>query len=195
MPMNLETFTALLREIERNSKTIVTVVPEDKEIINIDLNTRKIELSKSSQYKDFLSVNEDHQAETLYFKCPRYFDGVDLMGTALVVEYTNANGNSFVAPIMVRDVTSQPGYIIFGWNIHGNATAAAGKIKFAFRFFTVDATAAELTYSLRTQATEGTILYGVDSSAITEEIKLGSTAFQALLEAVTEKSLVYWTNL
>jgi len=68
-----------------------------------------------------------------------------------VVEYTNANNDSRVSPILVKDVTSEPGYIIFGWCIHGDATRKSGTIKFAIRFYAVNLEQKTFIYSLRTQ--------------------------------------------
>lgn len=123
-----QAFLDLLTEVQHNSRTMVYVPPSDpSKIINIDLDTRTIDL-KNSPYKDFLSVNKEHYAETLYFKVPRYFDNVDLNGMALVIEYVNAKGVSYVSPILVKDIITYPGYILFGWCIHGNATAASGNL-------------------------------------------------------------------
>lgn len=185
----------VIAEAERNNVELQRFTARMKDIVNVDLHERKIELNKSSSYKNFLSVDHDHYAETVYFKCARYFDGVDLMKAALVVEYVNAEGKSYVSPILVRDITTFPNEILFGWNIHGNATSAAGKIKFAFRFFMIDLAKEEMVYSLRTQAAESQILYGVDASEVLEETHLTSTPFEELMASVVEKSLIYWTNL
>ncbi len=83
---------------------------------------------------------------------------------ALVVEYVNAKGESYISPILTRDTTTFPGYILFGWCIHGNATSAAGNVSFAIRFFQVDVATHTLVYSLRTKAVTGKILYGVQTT-------------------------------
>jgi hypothetical protein len=55
------------------------VAPAEKDkIVNVDLDTREIQLVNSA-YRSFLSIRKEHYAETIYFKVPRYFDGVDLM--------------------------------------------------------------------------------------------------------------------
>jgi hypothetical protein len=49
-------------------------------------------------------VKQDHNAETIYFKADRYFDGVDLSTTTCVVQYLNAstdtkkNGYIYLVP-------------------------------------------------------------------------------------------------
>lgn len=186
---------AVIAEAERTHTVLKRYTAQMKDIVNVDLHERKIELSKSSSYKNFLSVDHDHYAETIYFRCARYFDGVDLMKAALVVEYVNAAGESHVSPILIRDITTFPNEILFGWNIHGNATNTAGKIRFAFRFFMIDLAKEEIVYSLRTQAAESQILYGVEANEILEETHLTSTPFEELMASVVEKSLIYWTDL
>jgi len=173
---------ALLAELQENSKTIVTVVPSDAEIINVDLDKRLIQLD-SSAYSKFLSVAHDHYAETIYFRVPRYFDGVDLLRMCCVMEYTNAANESRVSPILVKDVTSDPGYIIFGWCIHGDATKKSGTIKFAIRFYAVNLEKQNFIYSLRTQQALGRILYGVEEAVVDEE-KLHSSPTYNIVQAL-----------
>ena len=72
-----QAFLDLLTEIQHHSRTMVYVPPsEPSRIINVNLETREIDL-KNSPYREFLSINKDHYAETLFFKVPRYFDNVD----------------------------------------------------------------------------------------------------------------------
>ena len=60
--------------------------------VNVNLATRTIDLS-SGGYKDFLSVEKDHRAETIYFEVPRFFDDVDLTSKNIIIEYQNKDGN------------------------------------------------------------------------------------------------------
>lgn len=191
--LGYDAVVALLAELQENSKTIVTIVPSDAEIIDVDLDKREI-LIKDSSYSNFLSVAHDHYAETIYFKCPRYFDGVDLLRMCCVVEYVNADGDSRVTPILVKDITSQPGYIIFGWCIHGDATRKAGTIKFAIRFFAINMESRNFIYSLRTQQALGKVMYGMNEAEASEE-KLHSNPVYDMVQALQEKSLIYWTNM
>lgn len=183
--------TALLVELQANTKTIVTVVPSDAEIVDVDLNARLIELDKSA-YSRFLSVARDHYAETIYFKVPRYYDGVDLSRMACVVEYVNAKGDNRISPIIVKDIITDPDYLIFGWCIHGDATRKAGTIKFAIRFYSIDLETKEFIYSLRTQQASGKILHGMDDSAAKEE-SLFSEPLQQIVSALQDASMIYWT--
>lgn len=183
----------LLKAMAENSRTIVTVVPPDTEIVNIDLNTREIQLG-SSAHSDFISVAREHYAETIYFRVPRYFDGVDLLRMSVVVEYVNAAGESRMAPILVEDVTSEPGYIIFGWCIHGDATRVAGNLKFAIRFYSINLNTNEFVYSLRTLPAIGKIMYGTPDD-FEEQESLYSEELQQIIESLKQKSMIYWTNV
>lgn len=191
--LNYDAFVALLAELQENSKTIVTVVPSDAHMVEVDLDRREILLGQSV-YSKFLSVAHDHYAETIYFKVPRYFDGVDLLRMCCVVEYVNAEGDSRVSPILVKDVTSAPGYIIMGWCIHGDATRKSGSVKFALRFYAINLETQQFIYSLRTQQAVGKIMYGVEEADTSEE-KLHSEPLYNIVQAFQEKSLIYWTNM
>ena len=69
-----ESYENLLYDLQKNNKTplITHLLPKDNQIHVIDMNTRTIDVPQ------FLSVRFDHNAEVIYFKCARYFEGVDL---------------------------------------------------------------------------------------------------------------------
>lgn len=196
--MNEQAFFELLCDIQEHSKTLVCNASVDpNKIVNVDLNKREIEILKSA-YGSFLSIRKEHYAETVYFKMPRYYDGVDLMTMALVIEYVNAKGNSYVSPVLIRDTTTFPGYILFGWNIHGNATEASGNVQFAIRAFQIDLSNHNITYSLRTKPATGKILYGVkgqvgDPNA--EEGFLNNYALDEVIASIAEHTTLVWDNL
>lgn len=188
-----EQVTSLLLELQANTKTITTLIPSNAEIVNVDLNTRTIDLA-STGYSKFLSVAREHYAETIYFKVPRYFDGVDLSQMACVIEYINANNDNRISPILVKDILSIPGYMILGWCIHGEATRKAGTIKFAIRFYSIDQNTKEFVYSLRTQLASGKILYGMDEESAQEE-SLFSQPIYDIISALQDASMIYWTSV
>ena len=164
-------------------------------MINVNLDTREIEL-KNSIYKEFLSVDKDHYAETLYFTVPRYYDDVDLMRMALVVEYVNAKGDSYIAPILTRDMRSCPGYIIFGWNLHGNATIAAGTLNFAFRFYSIDTETHQIQYSLCTKPAAGKIATGIQTKdAKAENGLVNGYALDEVIDEIHKNTIMWWNNL
>jgi hypothetical protein len=58
-----------------------------------------------SEFKDFLSVEKDHRAETIYFRVNRFHDVNDLGKIACVIEYINAVGESRIYPVIWKCVT------------------------------------------------------------------------------------------
>ena len=194
--VNEEAFLNLLIEVQNSAHTLAFAGHYDtSKIINVNLETREIELSKSP-YKKFISVSDDHYADTLYFRMPRFYDNVDLMSMALVVEYVNANGEGYISPIVVKDIASEPGYIIFGWCVHGNAAIAAGTLKFAFHLFQIDLNTHEIVYSLRTQAATGRIVLGL--KALTKEYETGllnTYSLDEVIAGLVQNTTLWWTNL
>ena len=63
---------------------LVHLLPSDNQIIDIDLSQRLIVAPH------FLSVQYDHNAEVVYFKCDRYYDTMDLTNTVCLIQYKNA---------------------------------------------------------------------------------------------------------
>ena len=53
-------------------------IPLDEPIININADTRQIELTKEFGKTQLLAVENDHLAETIYFQIDRYFGLQDL---------------------------------------------------------------------------------------------------------------------
>lgn len=132
-----------------------TILPLDEDPFVIDANTRTITVPKSFR-DNGISVQGDEAAETIYFKIDRFFDATDLDMMDIYIQWRSSevdeNGKPVekVSPIWVKDIESQPGYIIFGWAISSKATAVEGKIQFSVRFFKYDEEEERLTYSLAT---------------------------------------------
>ena len=159
-------------ESQTDGRVLYGVCPERTPLIDVDLDSRTILISEQPAYKDFLSVEKDHLAETIFFKVPRYFDDVDLNYQTAVVEYTNAANESHISPILFKDITSYPGYMILGWVIQGAATQVPGTLKFALRFYHMAQDEDKnyyYAYNLRTQAVTTKILYGLSQLNLTPE--------------------------
>lgn len=156
-----------LKHIQNNQGKEVTKIPSTEPFIEINLDSREVKLPLELQ--DFLSIEKDHRAETIFFRVDRYFDDVDLTTTTIVVEYVNAIGQSRIYPVILQDWTSQPGKILFGWCLGKQATRYAGTIKFAVHFYSVDQEKHMFTYSLNTLPAEGTILYGISGDTAEED--------------------------
>jgi hypothetical protein len=75
-------YLELLHKVQDpNRQDTIIQLPPDEPIYEIDLNTRSISAPK------ILSVEYDHNAETIYFSVDRFYDNVDLSTMFCVVEY------------------------------------------------------------------------------------------------------------
>lgn len=129
MITNSEEYLDFLTKIENGTPTYELRIPSDEPIYEVDLNTRVINAPK------FLSVETDHDAELIYFSIDRYFENVDLLTCAGLVLFKNAKNEEYAYLIPAYDVVTEPGKIIFGWNIQGAVTKYSGNVQFAFKFF------------------------------------------------------------
>lgn len=132
-----------------------TILPLDEEPFVIDADTRTITVPKA--FKDNgISVQGDEVAEILYFKINRYFDATDLDMMDIYIQWRSTavdeDGKQVegISVPWVKDIESQPGYIIFGWPLSSKITAKEGKVQFAVRFYKYDKEQEKLTYSLST---------------------------------------------
>lgn len=116
-----------------------TMLPLDEEHFEINTNTRAITVPTSFK-KNGIAVQGDELAEIVYFKVDRYFDYIDLNNTNIFIQWEapkNAEGKVVrgVSPEYVRDISSEPGKLIFGWAISEDITRTAGALKVSVRFF------------------------------------------------------------
>lgn len=157
----------LLWSIQRKApNTKAQLYPDKDQIFEVDLNTRTISVP------EFLSVSKDHVAETVYFKIDRFYENVDLATKVGIIQYKNASGEEYVYPIPYYDLltyatwndelkTNNGSKMLLPWCIQGPATAAAGEIQFAIRFFQLN-TNKEIIYDLNTLPAKSKILEGQD---------------------------------
>ena len=128
-----------------------------EEPFEIDANTRTIKLPNNNYT---YAVSGDNLAETIYFSIDRYFDNEDL-NTHNIAVLSSINGKKFQTPIEVKDITSVPNKIIFGWPIGKTITKqTSGTLEFSIRFYTVKGT--EVDYSLNTLPAHITIKNSLD---------------------------------
>ena len=140
-----------LNEISRR----YTILPLDEEVFTIDANARTITVPPSF-VKNGIGVQGDEVAEIVYFKINRFFDAIDLDTKDIYIQWRSAavdeKGNPIegVSVPWVKDVESEPGFIIFGWPLSSKITQKAGNIQFAVRFYEFNEDTDTLTYSLST---------------------------------------------
>lgn len=161
-----EYFAKLYQIQDNNLPTIALLLPSDETIYNVDLNSRMIEAP------EFLSTETDHFAETIYFKVDRYFDNMDLTKTVCIIQYENdsavnadgdpAGGFAYLVPFYDITHFEEENKILIPWAIGGPATAAAGNVTFAIRFYKFNAEGTSLTYNLNTLPATSKILHGMN---------------------------------
>lgn len=165
--------------------------------IKVDLDSREIILP--DEYATFLSIEKDHRAENLFFLVDRYYEDVDLFQTSCVVEYINAAGQARVYPITLYDKDSlkREGKMIMTWCISGDATAAAGPLQFALRFYKIDTEKKIFIYNLHTKSATGIIEHGMqidDEMENEKEEHYSSIDYETLIAMINQKN-VYWNDL
>jgi len=163
-----EYYANLYRIQDENPPTLALLLPSTEKIYEINLNTRTIEAP------EFLSVETDHRAEAIYFKMPRFFDGIDLTTKTAVIQYENAAGEGHVYVVPFYDIetadrlginmgTNVRQTVLFPWLIDNNVAKVAGTVKYNIRFYEL-ASETEVVYSLNTLPAESKILHGIDLS-------------------------------
>lgn len=193
-------YASKLWELQSNAPTTKAILlPRDEEIYEIDLNTRSISVPK------FLSVAKDHQAETIYFQFDRFYDRIDLTTKCCIIQYTNALGKSYIYPVPFYDTVTfaDANKVIIPWCIQGAATEAAGMVKFAISFYSVDVVTHTINYCLNTLVASGEILNGQNSGDLNDisesQVTLDSSLLEVLqsLEALanSKELAVYWIDV
>lgn len=157
-------YMSVLKSIQTSTTKLTDKVNLEQPVIQIDLDTRAIILPKA--YQNYLAIQNDHVADSVYFCMDRYFDGVDLSTKTCVVEYINASSTREfrIAPIFDIDIVTDPTKMYFAWKIARGATKYPGKIQFALRFYEIDPNKDEFVYNLSTSPCVGKILQGLGNS-------------------------------
>lgn len=157
--------------------------PSDDQIVDIDLNTREINAPK------FLSVQYDHNAEIIYFRCNRYFDNMDLAKTVCVIQYLNAehideetgektrNAGIFWVPYYdiyhSTPTEENPDFseptLLIPWAVGGLATAYEGTVTYSVRFYRLDEDKVTYLYNMSTKPAKGDVLWGIDFAIYDKE--------------------------
>ena len=156
--------------------------PSDDQIVDIDLDAREINAPK------FLSVQYDHNAEIIYFRCNRYYDNMDLAKTVCVIQYLNAehieqdedaenygeltrDAGIFWVPYydIYQEVTKEvaPGEtvieptLLIPWSVGGLATAYEGTVTYSVRFYRLADDKTTYLYNMSTKPARGEVLWGI----------------------------------
>lgn len=195
-----EEYNELLYKIQDYNRTYQIIpLPKEEPIYEIDLNSRTI------QAPEFLSVEYDHNAETIYFKCDRYFDCIDLAreDIALVVQYENANpkatqrGYVYLPPYIDVETFKAEGKIAFPWVIEGQATAYSGTVTFSVRFYKLNQDK-NYEFNLNTLASNSRVLHGMDLYNDSENFIIEPSIVEdiyAQLSKLNKGFDVFWIDL
>lgn len=160
-------------------------IPTNEPIYNIDLNERKI---NSPQ---FLSVEEDHNAEVIWFKTDRFYDNIDLADACCWIQYVNANNEQYYysAPIIVGSQEFGNEQILIPWAISKEAAKAKGDISYTFQFFKLSEDKQRFLYVLNTQIAKSKILSGLraDPLAFLSDEEISKEDFIAQRDFLTSE--------
>ena len=203
-------YLSLLYKIQDpNRQNTIIELPPDEPIYNIDLNARTVEAPQ------FLSVEYDHAAETIYFSVDRFFDNQDLSEKYCVIQYQNANPikerGGYIYAVPYFDITSKAAEnkMLFGWKIEGPATAYSGTVEFSIKFYevgevffdTVNGETQKVNaylYVLNTQPVKSKVLHGMDVQATSENYYFEATEIEKIYQAIEEvrrTNDLYWIIL
>lgn len=117
----------LLNSLSSDEIAVYSANPETEEHIIID-NNRFISVPESLKR---IAVQYDHDIETVTFDCPRYWDGIDMSGMKIYINYmlTNRTKGMYLAKNISIDETDS-NIMHFDWTISNNVTLVKGQIAF-----------------------------------------------------------------
>lgn len=150
----LDEYFSFIEELNKINRNKYTRLPLDEEVFTINADTRMITVPPSFAANG-VAVQGDEVAEVVYFKINRFFDVTDLDTKDIYIQWRSpakdANGNFIegVSAPWIKDIESEPGFIIFGWPLSSTITQAAGDVQFAVRFYEFN-DKKQLVYSLST---------------------------------------------
>lgn len=125
----------LLNQISDSGISIATADPTNEEHIVIDSN-RNIYVPESLRR---IAVQYDHNIETVTFDCPRYWDGIDMSGMKIFINYVRSDGKTgcyHAEPVTVDEIDTN--IMHFDWTISRNVTEASGGLLFLICIKTTD---------------------------------------------------------
>ena len=137
------------------SISLLMANPELEPVIQIESDLRTITIP--DELKN-IAVVGDHLSETIYFSCPRYFDGEDLSSHTCIIRFINAGHEYGESPAV--DMEPDEEMLKFGWAIDRYATKYDGVINFTVQFETKDSNG--ISYQWQTQPAQLSILPALD---------------------------------
>ena len=158
MIVSPQEYNSLLHQlIDPNEFMDMIQIPKDEPIYEINLDTRTISAP------NFLSVEEDHNSEIIWFKTDRFYDNIDLYNGTCWIQYKNANGEEYFysAPLIISGEEYGSDKILIPWAISKEVAKKTGTIQFSFQFFELSEDNSRFLYILNTQVAKSKILAGL----------------------------------
>lgn len=206
-----EEYKSFLYQLQNpNRQTQAIILPNNEPLYEIDLNTRNV------MAPSFLSMEYDHNAETIYFIVDRYYDNVDLSTLSCVVQYENASPDprkrGYIYSVPYFDISGPfvpEGKMIFPWAIQGPATAYAGTVTFSVKFYRIreiltgdsngdEWSRKEYDYLLNTIPKQSQVLHGLDIYEVSENYIYDVATVEEIyfrINQISQQQDLYWTIL
>lgn len=182
----------------------------DEELYEIDLNTRMI------SGPDWLSVQQDHDSQLLYFTVDRFYDNKDLSNTVCIIQYETIDNNTkntfrgtYFVPMYDIQTLKDEEKMILVWQIKNSVSQSATLVKYNFRFYELNtieenSEKKEIVYNLNTLSTTSKILSTITPKDLTvppsatEEENTIASEIEQIWETIANKlkwDRVYWEIL
>jgi hypothetical protein len=147
----------LSRLIDPNEYTDLLRIPTDETLYEVNLNERKINAP------EFLSVQEDHNSEIIWFITDRFYDNIDLYDSTCWIQYVNAAKEEYFyhAPILVGVQEYGSEKVLIPWAVGQDVTKSTGVVEFSFQFFKLSEDKLRFLYVLNTQPARSKVLTGL----------------------------------
>lgn len=187
---------------DTNKPQLAILIPKNEKIYQINLEERTVETPPA------LGVKKDHYAETIYFSVDRYYDNMDLASTTCLIQYINEGvkkdtgvedqGHFYLVPFYDITTLKDQNKILLPWMVGESVTAAAGNVKFSFRFFQLNAEN-EYIYNLNTKEATSKILNNMDiTNKDNENLNIPTDTVSQIYSKINELSNqvgTYWIEI
>lgn len=180
-------------------------IPKEAQLYEVDLNSRTIKAP------NFLSVESEHKAQTIYFLVDRYYGNMDLAQTNCIIQYKTNTDEDYIYAVPYGDTVSIEGKIIIPWTISLAATKNAGEIKYVIRFYLVDVNwdtnqepaedTARFIYSLSTLPASSKILKSFSLDKVIEDadyqLETENRYFELIntVTQIADNATTYWIDV
>lgn len=149
-----------LEDIINGSSVLGQINGTDEAFFEIDLNSREILVPLSFQRA---IVAGDHKAETIWFKCARYFDAIDLLADDTIIDIAFCTPDDKIGKDIAENAkVFDSNTIVFSWTITDKVVPVGGTLKFAVHIYKLDGN--KYVYKLNTTTAELEIANGLGYS-------------------------------